>query len=536
LSDQRVRLPGSRRFQRQSADVLGPADPNELCEITIKVRRKLPLCEPEKFGQTADAGSVSLQQYWSAQSDIDKVIHVLTRHGLTIQASSLEGCGVKASGTVRQMDELFSVHLLHMIEHGRSFVGRVGKIQIPPELSGIVVGIFGLDNRQMAFRSNTTANSQPRPIPPGDQRPWFLPQELPTYYNFPPGDGAGQTIAILELGGRYDEAAFKQFAELTKLGNNPEVIIVNVDDVPPEHRDDAGEISEVMVDVQVLASVCPRASIVVYFCPFTEKGWVDILEAAVHDRLRNPKVISISWGCAEGEQIWTPQATMAVNDLLKEAALHGISVCVCSGDDGSDDQVGDGKAHVNFPASSPYVLSVGGTTLEKKNSVTVERPWKEGSGLRADEGGSSGGGVSRTFERPDWQKTSITTVNSEAFVGRCVPDVSANAARQTGYFVVFDGAPKIAGGTSAATPLWAGLIARINAALNSGRTVGYLTPLLYQPFQAGTVGAFVCNDITKGDNITVAEGGYSAGPGYDAVTGWGSPNGMKLLQYLIAAG
>ena len=121
-------------------------------------------------------------------------------------------------------------------------------------------------------------------------------------------------------------------------------------------------------------------------------------------------------------------------------------------------------------------------------------------------------------------------------MGRCVPDVAAHAqtdGRTTGYFIVVDGKAAPNGGTSAAAPLWAALVGRINAALGGTKKAGYLTPVLYQlgP-DGGTIGAGACKDITSGDNITTHGGGYQATEGYNAVTGWGSPIGSKLLQAL----
>ena len=114
-------------------------------------------------------------------------------------------------------------------------------------------------------------------------------------------------------------------------------------------------------------AVAPGAKIVVYFAPFTEQGWVDVLTTAVHDTVHKPTVLSVSWGFAEGEPIqgfeWTQQAVRAVNETLQAAAAMGVTVCVASGDDGSNEQIGDGLAHVDFPAASPYVLGCGGTKL-----------------------------------------------------------------------------------------------------------------------------------------------------------------------------
>jgi kumamolisin len=247
-------------------------------------------------------------------------------------------------------------------------------------------------------------------------------------------------------------------------------------------------------------------------------------------------VLSVSWGYAEDAAgAWTTGAIDSINDTLKAAALMGVTICVAAGDDGSDDGVGDGHAHVDFPSSSPYVLGVGGTTLTKSSTGAVtETAWKDGDGLRNDNGGSTGGGVSVHFPRPAWQAVNIQSVNPGSIEGRVVPDVAADASANTGYWMVVDGQGGVAGGTSAAAPLWASLITRLNASL--GTPVGFLNPLLYQAGAGGqSLGSTACRDITSGDNITASIGGYDAETGYDAVTGWGVPIGGPLLDGLKAA-
>jgi kumamolisin len=160
----------------------------------------------------------------------------------------------------------------------------------------------------------------------------------------------------------------------------------------------------------------------------------------------------------------------------------------------------------------------------------------EGDGLRADNGGSTGGGVSTVFPRPAWQSgITIQPINAGAIVGRCIPDLAANADwNASPYLLYVDGKPQPNGGTSAATPLVAGLLTLINAARAPAPRVGYLTPVLYQtvPSASGTVGTAGCTDVQSGDNNTATVGGFSAGPGYDAVSGWGTPNGRNLQEVL----
>ena len=221
-----------------------------------------------------------------------------------------------------------------------------------------------------------------------------------------------------------------------------------------------------MLDVEVVAGVCPKANIVVYFANWAEQGWISNLDAALNDATNNPGVISISWGQAEDTDIWTKSAMDQINQSFQDAANLGITICVAAGDDGSSDAVTDGVAHVDFPGSSPYALSVGGTTVTNLGSQQPDIVWFEGDGLRADQGGSTGGGVSAVFPLPVWQSgINIPSVNSGAIVGRCVPDISANADwNASPYLLVVDGQPQGNGGTSAASPLIASLLTLINQA------------------------------------------------------------------------
>jgi kumamolisin len=524
-----VPLKGSRRYHRPGAQVLGRCDRHEWCEVTVKVRRKAPLPEPVP-GQPISRADLEAR-YGADSKDLDNVDKVLTAFGLKVLSKNVTTCCLQAAGAAEVMEQAFGVHLLRVKHHDVLYRGRIGEIQIPAQLSGIVTGVFGLDTRPMVKRRKPFQLQAVHPIPPADQRAWFLPQELAEAYKFPAGDGAGQTVGILEFGGHYIASDLQLFLKMAGLGSaSPEVTVRNVHTLPPSQKNDPDSIAETMLDIEVVAGVCPKANIAVYFSLWSEKGWVDNLDAVVSES-NIPPVVSISYCLAEGQDIWTQQAIDHVNDSLKALANAGITVCVSSGDDGSDDQVADGQAHVSFPSSSPYVLSVGGTSLHR--STGNEVVWFEGDGVRRDGGGSTGGGVSDMVGRPEWQNFDISSVNPGGPNGRIVPDVAANAAGGTGYYMVAQNSPQVSGGTSAATPLWAALIARI---LQGGKQVGFLTPRLYKPSPKTSgqpVGFAACRDITDGSNKSgTAAGGYSAAVGFDATTGWGSPKGLDLVKYL----
>jgi len=420
---------------------------------------------------------------------------------------------VVLSGTVAQVNEAFGVDLQQFEHAGGSYRGRTGPISVPEELHGVVEAVLGLDNRPQArphFRAR----------PPHGNVQWraeaaastsFTPTALASLYDFPPGTGAGECIGIIELGGGY------RTADLTAYCAELHVPPLRVSAVSVDHGknhptgDPNGPDGEVMLDIEVAGAIAPAAHIVVYFAPNTDAGFLDAVTTAVHDTTNQPSVISISWGGPESS--WTQQAMTAFDQAFQAAAAMGITICVASGDSGSSDGVNDGADHVDFPASSPHCLACGGTSLRASGSaITSEVVWNDGG-----DGGAGGGGVSSVFPLPLWQ-AGLTVARTQAGTAplqhRGVPDIAGDADPQTGYDVRIDGRETIIGGTSAVAPLWAGLIARINAA--KGSPVGYINPQLYQHRAA-------LHDITQGNN-----GEFTAAPGWDACTGLGSPDGQKV--------
>jgi kumamolisin len=270
------------------------------------------------------------------------------------------------------------------------------------------------------------------------------------------------------------------------------------------------------LEIEVTGSVAPKAHLTLYFTPNTNQGFADAIRAATADKNHPPSIIQIGWGAPE--KTWTAGSLHAVDDALHDAATHQITVVVAAGDSGPTD--GNGARAVDFPSSSPWVLSVGGTRLNVRgDKVLSEVVWNHATANY----GATGGGVSHVFPQPDWQfKAHIPPFFGQN--GRGIPDLAANADPSTGYPVRVDGSSTVMGGTTASTALWAGLVALINQAV--GRNIGYVNPILYQTI--GPSGAF--NDITEGNNSLAGVEGGKAGPGWDYCTGWGSPNGSRLIE------
>jgi kumamolisin len=530
-----VALEGSDRVPVPGAKAVDRADAEQWLEVTVKLVRRAPLPDVDTRPARALTHDELAAQYGADPAALERVAEAFAGFGLTVLGSDAGTRTVKLGGPVSSMEAAFQVKLMKYEQESGDYRGRVGRLQVPATVADLVEGVFGLDNRRAVRRkpangrkllglgAHTTAASK---------RPWFFPSELAAAYDFPAGDGTGQTIGLIEFGGGYFPDDLAAFAKQAGLAATPNVVPISVDHTPTNHVDEA--VGEVMLDVEVVAGVCPKATVPVWFGQFTEKGWIDVLDAAIHDKTYKPQVLSISWGYAEDAFIWTAAAVKQVNQVLQEAAMLGITVCVASGDDGSSDGITDGHAHVDFPSASPFVLSVGGTLL-RTGSHRSEHVWKDGDGLRADNGGSTGAGVSTRLARPSWQAgLDVQPVNPGQMDGRILPDVVANASANTGYFTVVQGQAGIAGGTSAAAPLWAALVARMNESLPNGKTVGYLTPLLYGKSANGSepVGLQAFNDIHSGNNDTAQVGGFSAGKGFDGASGWGSPKGKALLAEL----
>ncbi len=341
-------------------------------------------------------------------------------------------------------------------------------------------------------------------------------------YNFPVTlDGAGQTIGIIELGGGYRESDLdKYFQDINQ--KRPHVSSVSVDGHANTPTNPNSADAQVEGDIEIVGSVAPGADIVVYFSGVDDKGYLDAIQTAVQDQVHHPAVLLISWGSPESSPLWKPGDLRKIDAALQAAAKRNITVVVASGDHGARDEATEKRLRVDFPASSPWVLSVGGTSLIRNvDSGPSEVVWNDG-----DLSGATGGGVSEVFDQPKWQLNVRVPRSLTDRPGRGVPDVAINASTKSGYVLLVDGYYQVLGGTSIAAPVWAGLVALLNQGL--GRNIGFFNPLLYE--RLGPKGVF--RSITSGHNGIGELSGYCAGPGWNAATGWGSPDGTKLFQAL----
>ncbi|WP_037901546.1 S53 family peptidase [Streptomyces sp. NRRL S-350] len=553
-----VALPDSSRVPLRGARAIGPADPRTPLTVTVYLRRdpdaparpdvyELALQPPTRRTAAGDDEYAATHRW--RDTDLKAVETFAAEHRLAVSNENPLARSVQLTGTTEDVGNAFRVTLAryrYQDAHARPRVyrGREGAVHVPDELDGIVTGVFGLDDRPIGAdllirRADVTLPLAAEGVPalPAGV---FFPHQLAKPYAYPADlDGSGQCIAVLAFNGEsspglpsggYSADALRTYFDALgrPMPDITDVVIPNVgspgnDPGPGDATEDPlDSTGEIMLDLAVVGSLAPGAKIVVYFSKFTEQGWIDVINRIATDTVNRPAVISCSYGNPEeGGFRWTPSGVAHVDGVFVDAGTKNISICCASGDDGSRDDGFSERAHADFPASSPHVLGVGGTHLVVQGGeVSREVVWDDGPRAR------TGGGISRMFPVPPYQAGAAVpvAVNAPHVHGRGVPDVSAVASRNTGVVIpnVGGGGLDLVGGTSAAAPMWAALLARINQGL--GAPVGFLNPLLYAHFAAG-----VLRDITEGSN-----GAYPSGTGWDPCTGLGSPGGRQLLDGLKA--
>jgi kumamolisin len=489
-----------------------------LVTVSVIVKRKEPLKINRRGGRASGPVRVSRTEFkrrHSGDPDAIKKVKAFAREfNLKVVDDPTRAVRrtVQLTGTAAEIQKAFGVVLEQKAIDGAQFRVREGGIHLPESLTGLVEAVLGLDNRPQAQPHFRLLKPHAGAAAPSS----YTPPQVAEAYKFPANSsGAGETIGIIELGGGYRQTDLTAYFKTLNLAV-PAMTAVSVNGGKNKPSKPSSDDGEVMLDIEVAGSVAAGAKIAVYFTPNTDQGFIDAITTAVHDATHKPSVISISWGGPESS--WTEQSMTALDAACQSAAALGVTMTVAAGDDGSTD--GGKGSNVDFPASSPHVLACGGTKLDANGATIVsEVVWNE----LANREGATGGGVSNVFALPTWQANAHVPAPSKSTGGRGVPDVAGDADPTTGYTIRVDGETTVIGGTSAVAPLWAGLVALANQQL--GTHVGFIQPAIYA---ARAASAF--NDITAGNN-----GAFSAGPGWDACTGLGSPIANKLIPLLAPA-
>lgn len=546
-----VTLHNSKRQHPVGARSKDDLRPDEIIRVTVVIRS---ISSPEERKKAIKELSLQIpskrkhlnrkdfiRRHGACDEDLQLVEKFAKDSKLRVIDSSKERRCVILSGTAQQLSDAFQVDNRTYTHEGQVYRSYPDAIQIPANLKGVIEAVLGLEDRQLMSHHAYFAAHLHALLAPLQAIRHTEVREVEDAYKFPKADGKGQCIAIIELGGGFYKSDIKKYFQTHKF-RQPKISIVEVEGAknnPAEQKyieqvlNLMGELSnqktgaqasvpaelahamwtiESTLDVQLAGSFANAAHIVIYFAPNNAHGKYQALTTALSNKKYPPSVISCSWGAVE--ETLPADVVTSLNHVFEDAALRGVTICFSSGDRG-EDLSPEGNPRVHFPASSPYVLSCGGTHWLKKERSIYEEVWSEALPKYVVQ---SGGGVSKIFEQPVWQSgIKLQTKKS----GRGVPDVSGKADIVGGYCMQVAGFDVTMGGTSAAAPMWAGLIARLNQELNCN--IGYANAFLYQESCRSSF-----NDITKGNNGKH----FKATPGWDPCTGWGSPDGKKLLAKL----
>lgn len=578
-------LGGSERPRPDNHRVVGPVGADTVIGISLILRPQpgsppLPGLDerpgPRRFLSPAEYA----RTYGATEADLDAVTAFAADHGLTVTERHAGRRTVSVSGTAAQLNTAFGI-TLNYYEAPRppavphrvassdepatpvavyTHHGYDGAVHLPASLAGIVQAVVGLDNRSLGGAGGSSGD------PPNSKQ--LAVPTIAQYYNFPNSGAADQTIGVIapsdppggsgrRLSGYLsNDIVNLYFPNLTNSAYRTAPVLndIGLTVGANSYVNNTGAVSisngfalEVTQDISTCATIAQGATVNVYFTEITEQGLIVGLNRILQpEGEKQPSVVTCSFSFwADDASIGSPGSSgsiaATVSPLFQALAALGISVFIISQDKGSNDGVGGGSTHVNYPGSDPWVTCVGGTVVGNVNNgpplTFDEWVWSNVGSASAAGGfaGASGGGASREFPVPGYQSaagiTQITDSAGHTASKRFIPDVAgmvayggASSASNNDWFFI-NGAKSNFVGTSCATPLFAGLAAVLRSAL--GQAFGFLNPWLYQ------LGNSVCNDVTQGNNDP-ADGTnapfYTAGAGWDACTGWGSIDGTKLLN------
>jgi kumamolisin len=449
-------------------------------------------------------------RYLPTDEDIEHARAVFKRQGFRVHPNAHAGA-LRIGGTIADAERAFSTEIRHFpkIAAGQEVRAPVKPLVMPEGLR--VLAVHGLATPAHRH-SHARRHSEVAPLQSGP----YSANDIRRVYSVPDNArGAGQVIGLIELDG-YDHDDVNFYAQENGLPH-PNLVDIMVDGFNGVVQDAGGQ-EEVTLDIELVAAMAPDAAeLRVYQAGNYGNAFFDLWNEIANPTLGDKKlvpIISCSWG--------VPEDQLSSADVQSEAALfrqmvaQGQTVFAASGDSGARD---DGQHLVtDDPASQPFVVGVGGTSLTTDRATggrSSESAWAEG-----------GGGVSCWWPVVPWQTPALVAAANGSTTSRNVPDVSAVADPATGHAVYVAGKWFVIGGTSCAAPLWSGMLGAVNGARQAAGK-GALNPVAPLLYGAGAASFY---DVADGST----NGFYPAVPGFDNATGLGPFSGGALIQALTA--
>jgi xanthomonalisin len=507
-------------------------------------------------------------RFGPTEAQVQRVVAHLRASGLRNIAVSANNTLISADGNVDNVHDAFNVSLKRFNYRGKSVYGNDVPAQVPSELGGLVDAVLGLQNAEVPHRlihrllpPAALIDRSDRAAISAGQQVAHLPTDFAKIYDassLPPATRT--TVGVITWGDMT-----QTIADLKQFTNSAGLPTVDTAVVPGGQGTlaDDGDPAEWDLDSQDIVGVSGGVKKLIFYAAINGDSSDDALTDATITQAYNTattddeaKIINVSLG--EDEAAAKGDGSLQANDaVFKQAAAQGQIYSIASGDAGvyqwsyspygAPGFIGDynnsgtgiattidmTKFSVSSPASSPYVVAVGGTTLSTTNATTWagETVWNEGAayadldlfGNPADNAAriwATGGGVSAYEAIPSWQTPVLTT----AVKRRGLPDVSFDAAATTGALIVIDGQPgQQVGGTSLASPIFVGGFARVESAHDN--RIGFPTPCFYKKIPRN---ASLVHDVPPGGNNGYGRYGYRPRVGWDYDTGFGSLRFSKL--------
>ena len=571
-------LPGSDRPQAAGSVEIGPVDGAEEVAFTVLLRPRPGSEEPPGFehwmatpsrGREYLSADELARRFGAAEEELAAVRTFVEEHGMRVLEADAGHRRMVVAGPAAEIDRAFGIALkryrvprryiprppTRSERRGREAGEEVhrgfeGPVALPSALAEIVTAVIGLDDRRLGGPAGVGAGD-----PPGANL--MLPTAVAQLYDFPHSPATGQTIGLFADaagGSAYYTPDITKFISDLPAGyqTQPTVQEVDVKVGLVTYSNDptiitsggaTGATQETVQDIETSAATGQGATIAVYFTTDSEAGWEAFLYRVISPQAGDspPSVISASWvldldDATAGNPGVSGTPAAVISGYLQRAALRGITALIAIGDWGSANQVVDGNCHVGFPNSDPWFTTCGGTIVGDikpgKPTTFEEYAWSDANTASTFDLApydSTGGGVSAVFPVPAYQTAAgvLPISKNDGNSRRGVPDVAGMVA-MTGFVLDDKGFWFV--GTSCVAPLYAGLIATINAFLE--HPMGFLNPTLYGE------GTQICRDVTYGNNdpgVVPDPPFYVAGPEWDLCTGWGSINGRRLLAALAPA-
>jgi kumamolisin len=507
-----------------AADLAPAAEPLDV-EVTFRPQPSVAAAAPG----TALASSAFADRFGPPVSAIETAVRYFDGAGLTAGPVSPDRLTLELSGPPSAFDRAFHTTLDAGTYDGRSVLLPVTPPSLPSALEASVAGVVGLTSGFTNFSFALAPTLGGSPITPANARSVY---NLTALYNLSrlPQYPTSESIAVILWGAGYSPHDIADFEAMDYPSTFPLPTLVPYpigNASPPSdnapNSTDPQAVEELTLDIEWSMSMAPGATIDAIYAPpgpasdSYSPSTTSLVDAVEEALTLNVSVISMSFG--------TPESTDgafagALEPLFSEARERGITVLAASGDTGGDLNAScGGGSSVDYPALSPNVTAVGGTDLNVTGpfgTFVSETAWN-----------GSGGGFSTSVRAPAWQEGASAPPAIRANGHRGLPDVSATAAND---FLYFDGKPTQAAGTSFATPLWAGLVASMDAIY--GARLGWINLLLYHVGESEPSGAIGIGlvDITSGGTCL-----GSATTGWDTETGWGTPRAVLLYEDLVGS-